>query len=124
MSFDRLNPDPGLAAAINALPGRKIVYTNGTAPYAENVLAARGLATQFDAVYGVEHADYHPKPSAAAFETISGRVDRLDFLFNNAAVYPKGEGGLERLDTAEIARAFQVNTLAPIEVVRTFLPWT
>ena len=38
-----LTPTRGLRAAIAALPGRKIVYTNGCAPYAERVLAARGL---------------------------------------------------------------------------------
>ena len=47
-----------------ALPGRRIVYTNGTAPYAEQVLAARGLGGVFDAVYGVEHAGFRPNPNA------------------------------------------------------------
>ncbi len=62
--------DAELAARISALPGRKIVYTNGCAPYAERVLAARGLTAVFDAVYGVEHAGFRPKPERAAFETI------------------------------------------------------
>ncbi|MEJ6391281.1 pyrimidine 5'-nucleotidase [Gymnodinialimonas ulvae] len=70
IDFSVLSPDPDLAAAINALPGRKIIYTNGTAPYAEAVTAARGLSGLFDAIYGVEHAGYRPKPSATAFETI------------------------------------------------------
>ncbi|MEP5729261.1 MAG: pyrimidine 5'-nucleotidase [Sulfitobacter sp.] len=68
--MDRLTPDPELASRIKALPGRRIVYTNGCAPYAERVLAARGLAGVFDAVYGVEHADFHPKPDRAAFEKV------------------------------------------------------
>lgn len=71
--LDRLSPDPGLAAAIAALPGRRIVYTNGCAPYAERVLAARGLSGLFDAVYGVEHAGFIPKPERAAFEAIFAR---------------------------------------------------
>lgn len=70
ISFDALVPDPDLAARIRALPGRRIVYTNGCAPYAERVLAARGLGGLFDAVYGVEHAGFRPKPERAAFETI------------------------------------------------------
>lgn len=70
IDFSVLSPDPELRAAITALPGRKIVYTNGCAPYAENVLQARGLSGLFDAIYGVEHADFHPKPDAAAFETV------------------------------------------------------
>jgi len=70
ISFDALEPDPALAARISALPGRRIVYTNGSAPYAERVLAARGLSGRFDAIYGVEHAGFRPKPMREAFETV------------------------------------------------------
>ena len=73
INFDALIPDPTLAAHIRALPGRRIVYTNGSAPYAHNVLKARGLDGVFDAVYGVEHAGFHPKPDRAAFETVFAR---------------------------------------------------
>ena len=68
--LDSLTPDPVLAGRIRALPGRRIVYTNGSAPYAERVLAARGLSGLFDGVYGVEHAGYRPKPDRTAFETV------------------------------------------------------
>lgn len=70
IDFSVLSPDPALAAAITALPGRKIVYSNGCEPYARNVLAARGLGDVFDAVYGVEHAGFRPKPEQAAFEAV------------------------------------------------------
>ncbi|WP_394196462.1 pyrimidine 5'-nucleotidase [Litoreibacter albidus] len=77
IDFTVLTPDPMLRRAIIALPGRKIIYTNGTAPYAENVLKARGLSGLFDATYGVEHADFHPKPDRAAFEKVFA-TDGLD----------------------------------------------
>ena len=70
ISFDALQPDPHLSALISALPGRRIVYTNGSAPYAARVLEARGLEAAFDAIYGVEHAGYHPKPERRAFEAV------------------------------------------------------
>ncbi len=70
IDFSVLSPDPALADAIAALPGRKIIYTNGTAPYARAVTEARGLSGLFDAIYGVEHAGYHPKPGAQAFQTV------------------------------------------------------
>ena len=70
INFDALIPDPTLATHIRALPGRRIVYTNGSAPYAQQVIKARGLDGVFDAVYGVENAGFHPKPDRAAFETI------------------------------------------------------
>lgn len=70
ISFHPLEPDPDLAAHISKLPGRRIVYTNGCAPYAERVLEARGLTGLFDAIYGVEHADFLPKPEAGAFARV------------------------------------------------------
>ncbi|MEP4249301.1 pyrimidine 5'-nucleotidase [Tateyamaria sp.] len=77
ISFDALTPDPELAARIRSLPGRRIVYTNGSAPYAEQVLAARGLSGVFEAIYGVEHANYLPKPEKSAFDQVFAR-DGLD----------------------------------------------
>lgn len=77
IDLDHLMSDAVLAARIRALPGRRIVYTNGSAPYAERVLAARGLGGVFDAVYGVENAGFRPKPERAAFEAIFA-ADRLN----------------------------------------------
>jgi len=71
--FDALIPAPELAEAIAALPGRRIVYTNGSAPYAARVVEARGLGAVFDAIYGVEHAGFRPKPERAAFEAVFAR---------------------------------------------------
>ena len=72
IDFTVLNPDPQLADLIQSLPGRKIIYTNGSAPYAKDVLRARGLSGIFSEIYGVEHADWHPKPMARAFDTVFG----------------------------------------------------
>ena len=73
ISLDHLEADPGLDVAIRALPGRRIVYTKGSAPYAERVIARRGLSGAFDAIYGVEHAGYRPKPEPEAFHAILAR---------------------------------------------------
>ena len=68
--FEVLEPAPDLRRGIDALPGRKIIYTNGHKPYAEAVLAALGLSGCFQSIYGIEHADYRPKPERAAFEMV------------------------------------------------------
>ncbi|SDJ34973.1 pyrimidine 5'-nucleotidase [Aliiruegeria lutimaris] len=77
IDLSHLVPDPALASGIRALPGRRIVYTNGSRPYAERVVAARGLGGLFDAIYGVEHAGFHPKPERVAFEAVF-TADGLD----------------------------------------------
>lgn len=78
IDFSGLLPDPALASAITALPGRKIIHTNADATYARRVLEARGLiADLFEAIYGVEETGFRPKPSAASFDAVlaASRVD-------------------------------------------------
>jgi putative hydrolase of the HAD superfamily len=73
IDFAAVTPDPQLTAGIARLPGRRIVYTNGSADYARRVIAARGLAGLFDAVYGIEDAGFHPKPDRAAYDIVFTR---------------------------------------------------
>ncbi len=77
IDFSVLSPDPALRAGIARLPGRRVVYTNGSAPYARRVIEARGLGGLFDAVYGVEDAGFHPKPQPEAFDAVFA-ADGLD----------------------------------------------
>lgn len=77
ISLDHLTPDPDLATLIANLNGRKTVYTNGSAPYAERVLKARGLLDVMDAIYGVEDAAFRPKPEMQAFEMVFAK-DGID----------------------------------------------
>lgn len=87
IDFSALAPDPDLTRAIQALPGRKIVHTNGDSAYARRVLAARGLADGvFEAVYGVVETGFHPKPRAAAFDAVlaaSGIDPRMAAFFED-----------------------------------------
>ena len=73
IDLSALTKDEELGAAIMALPGRKVVYTNGSRQHGERVSAARGLLGCFDAIYGVEDADYLPKPQREAFATVFRR---------------------------------------------------
>lgn len=70
IDMSHMRPDPDLHQNIARLPGRRVIFTNGTRPYAERVLQARGLGGLFDAIYGVEHAGFHPKPRAEAYATV------------------------------------------------------
>jgi putative hydrolase of the HAD superfamily len=70
IDLSAVQPDHRLGAAIAALPGRKIVYTNGSRRHADRVSTALGLRPLFDALYGVEDAGYLPKPRREAFERV------------------------------------------------------
>lgn len=69
IDFSPLTPDPALAAAIAALPGRRIIHTNADAAYAGKVLAHRGLAV-FEAIHGIEEVGFHPKPDPRSFAAV------------------------------------------------------
>ena len=83
-----IEPDPLLDAALDRLPGRKVVYTNGSFAHAENVLTQLGITERFQAVFDIEAAGYVPKPSRAAFERIleRGRIEpRRAIMFEDIA---------------------------------------
>lgn len=63
-------PDPALAAAIRRLPGRAIVYTNGSAAHAEAVLARLGLTGAFEGIFDIHAAGYVPKPQGASYDRL------------------------------------------------------
>ncbi len=70
IDLGRLSPAPALAEAIAALPGRKLVYTNGSREHARRVTAALGIGAAFDALYGIEDAGFAPKPRHDAFTRV------------------------------------------------------
>ena len=84
IDFSVLSKDSKLLDALNKLPGRKIVYTNGTAQYAREVLKYRGLADVFDEIYGVENANYIPKPSHEAYKLIFAKAN---IIYNRSAMF-------------------------------------
>ncbi len=58
---------PDLGAAIERLPGRKYIFTNGSRRHAERVAAKLGLLHHFDDIFDIVSGDYVPKPSADAY---------------------------------------------------------
>lgn len=67
IDLDRVSQNPALRSAISALPGRKLVFTNGDVPYAERVLEALGLDRCFEAVHDIHAMEYQPKPHPEAY---------------------------------------------------------
>ncbi|MFG1464033.1 pyrimidine 5'-nucleotidase [Xanthobacter sp. DSM 24535] len=68
LDLSELEHSPRLAAAIEALPGTKLVYTNGSERHAQNVLEKLGLGGHFAAVHDIVAAEFHPKPTEEAYQ--------------------------------------------------------
>ena len=57
-----LGPDPALADALDLLPGRKVIFTNGSEGHVRNVLGRLGVSSRVEAVFDIAFMDYQPKP--------------------------------------------------------------
>jgi putative hydrolase of the HAD superfamily len=62
--------DPELRRLIEALPGRRIIHTNGGGGHAQRVLASLGLADLFDTVFDIESAALAPKPQRESYQRL------------------------------------------------------
>lgn len=69
-----LQPAADLRDYINALPGRKIIFTNADAPYAQRVLAARGLDDVFEDVFDIHRMQHVPKPSPGSYDALCSEL--------------------------------------------------
>lgn len=63
----RLVPERALRATLARLPGRKVVFSNAPSHYSRAVLAALGIAGEFDDVVAIEQTGYRPKPDSHGF---------------------------------------------------------
>ena len=70
-----LVPNPVLGAAIEKLPGRKLIMTNGTRKHAEAVMARLEIRHHFDDVFDIAAADLDPKPMPQVYDRFLARHD-------------------------------------------------
>lgn len=67
IDVSKLPPDPELGHAIERLPGRKLILTNGSEAHARNVAGRLGILHHFEAVFDIIAADFTPKPEEATY---------------------------------------------------------
>ncbi|MBV8848381.1 MAG: pyrimidine 5'-nucleotidase [Methylobacteriaceae bacterium] len=63
-----LIPNHSLATAITALPGRKLILTNGSREHALRTAAQLGLDEMFEDVFDIVAGDLMPKPNPQTYE--------------------------------------------------------
>ncbi|MDA0661943.1 MAG: pyrimidine 5'-nucleotidase [Proteobacteria bacterium] len=68
-------PSPALLDALSQLPGRCIVYTNGSRRHAENVMARLGVSNAFTGIYDIIASGYRPKPSPEPYADMIRQFD-------------------------------------------------
>lgn len=71
--LDLVSRDDRLGRALERLPGRRFIFTNGDAPYARRVLAAIGIEHHFDDLHDIHASDLRPKPDRHGYELLCER---------------------------------------------------
>jgi putative hydrolase of the HAD superfamily len=72
IDYSWLAPDPKLGGAIRRLPGRKIIFTNGTRSHAESTARQLGILDHFDEIFDIVAAGLVPKPAREAYDKFLG----------------------------------------------------
>lgn len=83
IDLSRLDNAPKLRGLIDQLPGKKYIFTNGDASYAQRVIAKLDLDGMFESICDICACDYRPKPEMLAYETLLNKtgIDPLRAVF-------------------------------------------
>jgi putative hydrolase of the HAD superfamily len=60
--------DPRLGAAIERLPGRKFILTNGSRAHAEKVAGRLGITRHFEEIFDIVSSELLPKPNPETYD--------------------------------------------------------
>ena len=63
-----LEPNPALALEVGRLPGRKLIFTNGSRSHAIDTARQLGLDGLFEDAFDIVAAGLTPKPAAGAYD--------------------------------------------------------
>ncbi|MEM8839814.1 MAG: pyrimidine 5'-nucleotidase [Pseudomonadota bacterium] len=84
IDYSPVEPAPQLRAAIEKLPGRKLIFTNGDEPHARRTTDRLGISDLFHDVFDIVAADLLPKPDRATYERF---IDRTGTKPEKAAMF-------------------------------------
>lgn len=65
-----LGPEPALIEALQRLPGRRFVFTNGCANHAARILERIGMVGLFEQVWDIRTINFVPKPQDPAYASV------------------------------------------------------
>lgn len=103
-------PSPALAGALARLPGRKLIYTNGSVAHAERVMDRLGVREHFSDIFDIVAGNFEPKPKAQSYRAL---IDRHSIEPTRSALFEDLPQNLEP------AAALGMVTI----LVRTDSPW-
>jgi len=128
IDYSPLPKNPELGEMLKALPGRKLIYTNGSVSHAKNTLAAMDISHEiFDSIFDIVASDFEPKPHAAPFEKFlrdhdvdATRAAMFEDLPRNLEP-AKANGMVTVLITPQNSKDFVVEKWEQVEEIASFI---
>jgi putative hydrolase of the HAD superfamily len=102
--------DERLGQALERLPGRKLIYTNGSVAHAERVMDKLGVREHFSEIFDIVAGDFVPKPREPSYRAL---IERHEIEPTRSALFEDLPQNLEP------AAAMGMVTV----LVRTDSPW-
>jgi putative hydrolase of the HAD superfamily len=68
-----IEPNPALGGALEKLPGRKLILTNGTRAHADAIMKRLAIDHHFDDVFDIVAGELEPKPFPQAYDRFLAR---------------------------------------------------
>ncbi|MAQ78669.1 MAG: pyrimidine 5'-nucleotidase [Rhodospirillaceae bacterium] len=72
-----LEPDPVLKKLLEDLPGRRLIFTNGSVPHAQRITEQLGIGHLFEGIFDIVAANFLPKPEPITYQAM---VDEFDVV--------------------------------------------
>ena len=63
-----MNKDPELAELLSKLPGRRLIYTNGSVPHAKRITGQLGIEHLFEDIFDIVASRFVPKPAPEPYD--------------------------------------------------------
>src|SRR3984885_6050510 len=73
IGHSRVEPNPALGAALEKLPGRKLILTNGTRAHADAIMKRLAIHHHFEDVFDIVAGDLEPKPFPQTYDRFLAR---------------------------------------------------
>lgn len=73
VDLETLAAAPALGRALAALPGRKLIHTNGSVRHAERILGRLGLQEHFSEIWDIVASEFVPKPDGQGYRGLLAR---------------------------------------------------
>ncbi|WP_417515121.1 pyrimidine 5'-nucleotidase [Minwuia sp.] len=77
-------PNPELPVILERLPGRRLIFTNGSVDHAMNIMTHLGIDKCFEGIFDIVHSDYMPKKHVEPYHQF---VEKHDIQPKSAAMF-------------------------------------